>query len=99
MRQRMSPGIFIEPDTSTKTDRLACGSEVEVKLEGEGPWSLPDGSTDVELIHTPGHTTGHVVLLYRPEHILFSGDHWGYSGREQCGSLFRWELSRSYGFC
>ncbi|KAK9826282.1 hypothetical protein WJX74_005700 [Apatococcus lobatus] len=64
-------------------------NEVEVKLEGQGPWGLPDGSTDIELIHTPGHTTGHVVLLYKPERTLFSGDHWGYSGREQCGSLFR----------
>ena len=74
---------------------LCCCSKVEVKLEGEGPWTLPDGSTDVELIHTPGHTTGHVVLLYKPERTLFSGDHWGYSGWEDCGSLFRYGIKPS----
>lgn len=62
---------------------------MEIKLEGEGPWTLPDGGSDVELIHTPGHTTGHIVLLYKPERTLLSGDHWGYSGWEDCGSLFR----------
>ena len=78
---------------------LCFCSEVEVKLEGGGPWVLPDGGTDVELIHTPGHTTGHVVFLHKPDHALLSGDHWGYSGREQCGSLFRWGLLTSCVFC
>ena len=28
-------------------------ADVEIKLEGSGPWSLGD---NIELIHTPGHT-------------------------------------------
>lgn len=56
-------------------------SAVEVQLEGEGPWQLPDGSEDIELIHTPGHTDGSVVLLYKPSSTLFSGDHMGVSRR------------------
>ena len=60
---------------------VMCCSEVEVQLEGQGPWQLPDGSQDVELIHTPGHTDGSVVLLFKPGKVLFSGDHFGVSRR------------------
>ena len=63
------------------TGRLICCSDVEVQLEGEGPWQLPDGSQDIELIHTPGHTDGSVVLLFKPASALFSGDHFGVSRR------------------
>lgn len=56
-------------------------SQVEVQLEGQGPWQLPDGSQDVELIHTPGHTDGSVVLLFKPGQVLFSGDHFAVSRR------------------
>lgn len=30
-------------------------------------------SRDVPLVHTPGHTRGHVCLLFAPEKVLFSG--------------------------
>ena len=56
-------------------------SQVEVQLEGQGPWQLPDDSQDIELIHTPGHTDGSVVLLLKPSKVLFSGDHFGVSRR------------------
>lgn len=52
-----------------------------MQLEGEGPWQLPGGSADIEMVHTPGHTKGHVVLLYRGEgdeeqnSACFTGDH------------------------
>lgn len=58
-----------ETNEKQKTD------EVEHKLEGEGPWSLPDGSEDCQIIFTPGHTEAHCVLLYKPQKVLFSGDH------------------------
>ncbi|WIA16117.1 hypothetical protein OEZ85_012836 [Tetradesmus obliquus] len=48
---------------------------VEVKLTGEGPWQLPDGSDDITLIFTPGHTAAHVCLYYAPDKALFCGDH------------------------
>lgn len=56
-------------------------SQVEVQLEGEGPWQLPDASEDIDLIHTPGHTDGSLVLLLKPGKVLFSGDHFGVSRR------------------
>ncbi|BDA50908.1 hypothetical protein COCOBI_17-1270 [Coccomyxa sp. Obi] len=49
--------------------------QVEVKLEGDGPWTLPDGSQDMEIVLTPGHTEFHCCLVYKPEKVLFSGDH------------------------
>ncbi|CAL5219989.1 g1928 [Coccomyxa viridis] len=50
-------------------------NEVEHQIEGEGPWGLPDGSEDCEIIFTPGHAEAHCVLLYKPQKVLFSGDH------------------------
>lgn len=66
------------------SDRLGCKrilhstevqditEDVEMKLDGCGPWSLND---DIQLIHTPGHTEGSVCLLYKPLKVLFTGDH------------------------
>ncbi|KAI3467873.1 hypothetical protein Pfo_024536 [Paulownia fortunei] len=47
-------------------------ADVEMKLEGSGPWTL---GSDVTLIHTPGHTAGSVCLLDKTRKVLFSGDH------------------------
>ena len=75
-----------------------CGcSEVEHQLEGTGPWQLPDGSDDIELIHVPGHTEGSLCLLYKPEKALFTGDHLNYRaalGRLNCS---RWVLRCALG--
>eukprot|EP00879_Flechtneria_rotunda_P000416 GHRR01000510.1.p1 GENE.GHRR01000510.1~~GHRR01000510.1.p1 ORF type:complete len:346 (+),score=81.89 GHRR01000510.1:166-1203(+) len=49
--------------------------DVEVKLAGQGPWRLPDDSSDITLVFTPGHTSGHVCLYYQPDKALFTGDH------------------------
>ncbi|VVB10535.1 unnamed protein product [Arabis nemorensis] len=46
--------------------------DVELKLEGSGPWSLYE---DIVLIHTPGHTKGSVCLFHKPLKALFTGDH------------------------
>eukprot|EP00237_Pycnococcus_provasolii_P001627 CAMPEP_0119194292 /NCGR_PEP_ID=MMETSP1316-20130426/4136_1 /TAXON_ID=41880 /ORGANISM="Pycnococcus provasolii, Strain RCC2336" /LENGTH=382 /DNA_ID=CAMNT_0007189613 /DNA_START=80 /DNA_END=1228 /DNA_ORIENTATION=+ len=53
-------------------DRL---EKVEVKLTGDGPWTLPDGGNDVEIIFTPGHSAGHVCVFHKPSKVLFTGDH------------------------
>ncbi|CAH8274464.1 unnamed protein product [Arabidopsis lyrata] len=47
-------------------------SDVELKLEGSGPWSIYE---DVELIHTPGHSEGSVCLFHKSLKALFTGDH------------------------
>jgi len=62
---RILHSLEVVPDTQ----------EVEIKLEGEGPWTLPDGGEDVTLIFTPGHTDAHVVLYYGPDKALLTGDH------------------------
>ena len=67
-----------------------CCSNAEIKLEGKGPWRLPEGDDDVELIFTPGHTNGHVALFYKPGRTLFSGDLWTYSAQLQRASLMRY---------
>lgn len=41
-------------------------SKCEIKLEGEEPWAFPGSADDLEIIHTPGHTYGHIVLLHKP---------------------------------
>ncbi|TRW47646.1 MBL fold metallo-hydrolase [Georgenia yuyongxinii] len=46
----------------------------DVWLDDRSVVELPRGRT-LEVIHTPGHTTGHIVLLDRAEGLLFSGDH------------------------
>jgi glyoxylase-like metal-dependent hydrolase (beta-lactamase superfamily II) len=72
---RILHALEVVPDTQ----------EVEVKLQGEGPWTLPDGGDDVTLVFTPGHTSGHVVLYYGPDKSLFTGDHLsaGYTPEEE----------------
>ena len=52
----------------TRCTTCVC-SKVEVKLEGDGPWQLPDGSEDFDLVLTPGHTEAHVVAIYKPEKV------------------------------
>ncbi|KAE8022968.1 hypothetical protein FH972_008728 [Carpinus fangiana] len=47
-------------------------ANVEIKLEGSGPWSL---GQDIQLIYTPGHSEGSVCLFYKSLKILFTGDH------------------------
>ena len=44
---------------------LRC-SKCEIKLEGEEPWRFPGSTDDLQIIHTPGHTYGHIVLLHKP---------------------------------
>ncbi|XP_010530630.1 PREDICTED: uncharacterized protein LOC104807169 isoform X2 [Tarenaya hassleriana] len=53
-------------------DVRSSTSDVEKKLEGDGPWTLYE---DIMLIHTPGHTEGSVCLFHKPLKVLFTGDH------------------------
>ena len=45
---------------------VLCCSKCEIKLEGEEPWAFPGAADDLQIIHTPGHTYGHIVLLHKP---------------------------------
>lgn len=68
----------------TEANRSQGTNECEIQLEGEGPWRLPGDAEDVEIILTPGHTQGHIVLLYKDtenpeETACFTGDHLAFS--------------------
>ena len=41
----------------------------------EGGEILHVGEVSIQVIHTPGHTPGHMVLYLPREQLLFSGDH------------------------
>eukprot|EP00955_Chlamydomonas_euryale_P031901 334725-Chlamydomonas_euryale.AAC.5 len=64
----------------------ASTADVEVKLQGDGPWDLdgrplqmrriggaaqpPPGS---QIVHTPGHSTGSICVWYEPQKAMFTG--------------------------
>jgi len=51
-----------------------CDGVVGDKVVEDGA-TLPLDSISLEVIHTPGHSPGHVCILLKEERILFSGDH------------------------
>uniref|UniRef100_A0A7R9VJC2 Metallo-beta-lactamase domain-containing protein n=1 Tax=Chlamydomonas euryale TaxID=1486919 RepID=A0A7R9VJC2_9CHLO len=73
----------------------ASTADVEVKLQGDGPWDLdgrplqmrriggaaqpPPGS---QIVHTPGHSTGSICVWYEPQKAMFTGDHLSQDERE-----------------
>jgi glyoxylase-like metal-dependent hydrolase (beta-lactamase superfamily II)/ferredoxin len=58
---------------------------VERVIRGEDPVQLDD---DLLVIPTPGHTSGHLVYLYRNK-FLFTGDHLAWSPARQTLTAFR----------
>ena len=74
-----------------KKHSVLC-SEVEHKLDGEGPWSLPDGSEDCQIIFTPGHTEAHCVLLYKPQKVCHALAMWENKGWSLLQGLSLWAL-------
>jgi hypothetical protein len=70
--------------------------KAEVKLAGQGPWALPDGGDDAQIVHTPGHTAHHLCLLSRPHRALFAGDH--LSAHEGPGGVEEGRLAASRAF-
>jgi glyoxylase-like metal-dependent hydrolase (beta-lactamase superfamily II)/ferredoxin len=69
-------------------DELESQPGAEVVLDGTGPWELAPGFL---VIHTPGHTKGHCVLLFQ-DRFLFTGDHLDWDRDTQ-------QLSASEGYC
>lgn len=57
--------------------------DVEMKLEGQGPWELAPG---LMAVHTPGHSRGSVCFLASAQlcggqAVLFTGDHLAFNAR------------------
>jgi glyoxylase-like metal-dependent hydrolase (beta-lactamase superfamily II) len=61
------------------------GIRTEKLLEGQEPTALDQ---DLLAIPTPGHTRGHVVLLYRDKY-LFTGDHLAWDDHQNVLEAFR----------
>jgi glyoxylase-like metal-dependent hydrolase (beta-lactamase superfamily II)/ferredoxin len=58
---------------------------IEFVIEGDEPVAL---ASDLLVIPTPGHTPGHMVLLYR-DRFLFTGDHLAWSPEAQTLEAYR----------
>lgn len=50
----------------------AAGAADGTVAEGQ---VLSSGETEAEVVHTPGHTPGHICLFLRSQGVFFSGDH------------------------
>lgn len=68
-----------------RDDMTPATRSVERPIEGQAPVSLDD---DLLAIPVPGHTRGHMVLLYR-ERYLFTGDHLAWSPERKHLYAFR----------
>jgi glyoxylase-like metal-dependent hydrolase (beta-lactamase superfamily II)/ferredoxin len=66
-------------------DDAADRHGVEVVVRGAGPFEIDN---DLIAIPVPGHTRGHMVLLYRNQ-FLFSGDHLAWSPNRESLIAFR----------
>ncbi len=55
-------------------DASQCGRVLADKVVEDGD-TLAVDSIGLEVIHTPGHSAGHICILLKEEGILFSGDH------------------------
>jgi glyoxylase-like metal-dependent hydrolase (beta-lactamase superfamily II)/ferredoxin len=71
--------ILHTDDISTKTQ------DIEMPLNGQSAIQL---APDLTLIHVPGHTKGHTVLIY-DHRVLFTGDHLAWSDQLQHLYAFR----------
>lgn len=67
------PGNEIPGEYYTYGEELPMPIDVDKALKGGE--RLTAGSTDLEVIWTPGHSPGHICLYDRSRGILFTGDH------------------------
>ncbi|OUR94173.1 hypothetical protein A9Q84_17885 [Halobacteriovorax marinus] len=65
-------------------DELSAQPDAEIVISGSGDTLIDD----FIIMHTPGHTRGHMVLIWK-EQYLFSGDHFAYSDIRGDWSCFK----------
>lgn len=74
----------------------ASTRDCEMILDGEGDWDL---APDVKILFTPGHTEGHLTLLYK-NNFMFTGDHLFYSAAKnrvyasQSVNWYSWDVQK-----
>ena len=69
VKEATGAAIVLHSRDASRCDEVAVDKVVE---DGD---SLVLDSISLEVIHTPGHSPGHVCILLKEESILFSGDH------------------------
>ena len=69
IKEATKAAIVLHSQDASRCDGVAGDKVVE---DGD---TLPLDSISLEVIHTPGHSPGHVCILLKEERILFSGDH------------------------
>jgi glyoxylase-like metal-dependent hydrolase (beta-lactamase superfamily II) len=57
---------------ASEADKVAPASVDFTLRDGD---RIPFDGRELEVIHTPGHSSGHCCFLLRPEGVLFTGDH------------------------
>jgi len=57
---------------ASEADKVAPASVDFTLRHGD---RIPFDGKELEVIHTPGHSSGHCCFLLRPEGVLFTGDH------------------------
>jgi glyoxylase-like metal-dependent hydrolase (beta-lactamase superfamily II) len=57
---------------ASEADKVAPASVDFILRDGD---RIPFDGRELEVIHTPGHSSGHCCFLLRPEGVLFTGDH------------------------
>jgi len=83
-----------------RDEALSARIEAEIIVswtDDDDPFPL--GSSSLSAVFTPGHTSGHICLLYAPalgESALFSGDHLALS--EDCGNFNKPELTANLSY-
>ena len=73
-----------------RADAVLAANDCEVKLEAGGAWQV---SSDVRVVHTPGHTAGSLCVLVATagDTVLFTGDHLAYSATRKVRAVCtRW---------
>ena len=71
--KKATGGKVVVHRCDAESGRRYLGSkEVDVMVEDGDVLDL--GGLELEVIHTPGHSPGHICIYLRPQRILFSGD-------------------------
>ena len=70
------PEAYIHPADTSMIGKAASQYGVEVKLLSDGQ-VIDLGGRQIEVLHTPGHTSGSVTFFDKGRHYGFSGDAFG----------------------
>jgi glyoxylase-like metal-dependent hydrolase (beta-lactamase superfamily II) len=72
LKAALGAKVVTHPLERERADSLFSAAVDMVVEEGE---TLSLKGVELEVIHTPGHSPGHICVYARPTRLLFSGDH------------------------